>query len=287
MAAKRAVKPAKKAKLGQNFLRDQSAVRRIVDALGDVSSGLVIEIGPGEGMITHPLSAKAAKIVAIELDRILAARLRMEFARRPNVEILEANVLNVDFAAIVQGHLRGISDRTEAPDGRRAKLVGNLPYYITSDILLKLFSQQQHFSEFVIMVQREVADRLAAKPGTRDYGLLTVTAQLHVDIEPLFTLPPGAFAPPPKVYSTVLRLKVNPKCQELGLTKREKDFIAFLKLAFGQKRKTLVNNLKPRYPKTDAAIKKLNLRADARAEALSLPQLASVFLELSAVPAAV
>jgi 16S rRNA (adenine1518-N6/adenine1519-N6)-dimethyltransferase len=285
MVPKREVKPARRAKLGQNFLRDQSAVRRIVDALGDVSSGLVIEIGPGEGMITRPLSERAAKLVAIELDRILAAKLRLEFARKPNIEIIEANVLNVDFAGLVQGHLRGISDRTESPDGRRAKLVGNLPYYITSDILLKLFDQQQHFSEFVIMVQREVADRLAAQPGTRDYGLLTVTAQLYVDIEALFTLPPGAFSPPPKVHSTVLRMRVNPKCEQLGLTKREKEFIAFLKLAFGQKRKTLANNLKTRYAETGIAIKKLNLRTDARAEVLSLPQLASVFLELSAATA--
>ncbi|HWK30898.1 MAG TPA: rRNA adenine N-6-methyltransferase family protein, partial [Terriglobales bacterium] len=97
-----------KAKLGQNFLRDQSAVRKIVDALGDVSKELVLEIGPGEGVITQPLSERAGKVVAIELDRILAAKLRLHFVRVPNVEILEANVLNVDFNGVVQGHLRGV-----------------------------------------------------------------------------------------------------------------------------------------------------------------------------------
>jgi len=179
MATPRAVKPTRKAKLGQNFLRDASAAQRIVDALGDVSRSLVIEIGPGEGVITRPLARKAQKVVAIELDRILAARMRMEMAQQTNLEIIEANDLQVDFGGIVQGHLRGVIDRNPGALMRHAKLVGNLPYYITSDILLKLFEQHENFSEMVIMVQREVAERMAAKPKTRDYGLLTVTAQLY------------------------------------------------------------------------------------------------------------
>jgi 16S rRNA (adenine1518-N6/adenine1519-N6)-dimethyltransferase len=276
MGAKPTVKRGK-AKLGQNFLRDQSAVRKIVEALGDVTKTLVVEIGPGEGVITKPLSERTGRVVAIELDRILAAKLRLNFARVPNVEILEANVLNVDFNGVIQGHLRGVTDRNPGAEVRRAKLIGNLPYYITSDILLKLFEQHRHFSEFVIMVQKEVADRLAAEPGTRDYGLLTATAQLYCDVQSLFTLPPGAFAPPPKVYSTVLRLCVNPKCEELGLKGKESEFIDFLKLSFGQKRKTLANNLKPKYPAITAEIKRLRLRPDARAEALSLKELAAVF----------
>jgi 16S rRNA (adenine1518-N6/adenine1519-N6)-dimethyltransferase len=266
-----------KAKLGQNFLRDQSAVRKIVEALGDVTKTLVVEIGPGEGVITKPLTECAGRVVAIELDRILAAKLRLNFARVPNVEILEANVLNVDFNGVIQGHLRGVTDRNPGAEVRRAKLIGNLPYYITSDILLKLFEQHRHFSEFVIMVQKEVADRLAAEPGTRDYGLLTATAQLFCDVQSLFTLPPGAFAPPPKVHSTVLRLCVNPKCEELGIRGKEPEFIAFLKLSFGQKRKTLANNLKPKYPDISEQMKRLRLRPDARAEALSLKELAAVF----------
>ena len=281
MATPRGVKPARKAKLGQNFLRDASAAQRIVDALGDISHDLVIEIGPGEGVITRPLTAKAQKVVAIELDRILAARLRLEMGQRSNLEILEGNVLHVDFNGIVQGHLRGVIDRNPGAQMRHAKLVGNLPYYITSDILLKLFAQHDNFSEMVIMVQREVAERIAAKPGTRDYGLLTVTAQLYCDIANLFTLPPGAFSPPPKVYSTVLRLKVAPKSAKLGLSRRENAFIDFLKLAFGQKRKTLVNNLKTKYEDVAALMKKNKLRADARAEALSLEELARLFLELA------
>jgi 16S rRNA (adenine1518-N6/adenine1519-N6)-dimethyltransferase len=276
MAAKATVKRGK-AKLGQNFLRDPSAVRQIVDALGDVSKVLVVEIGPGEGVITKPLSDCAGKVVAIELDRILAAKLRLHFARVPNVEILEANVLNVDFNGVIQGHLRGVTDRNPGAEVRHAKLIGNLPYYITSEILLKLFDQHRHFSELVIMVQKEVADRLAATPGSRDYGLLTVTAQLYCNIQALFTLPPEAFAPPPKVHSTVVRLTVCPKAEGLQLHKREPQFVAFLKRSFGQKRKTLANNLKTTYPEITKEMKRLGLRPDARAEALSLKELAAVF----------
>jgi 16S rRNA (adenine1518-N6/adenine1519-N6)-dimethyltransferase len=281
-AVKRVTRPARKAKLGQNFLRDQSAIRKIVDALGNVKDRLVIEIGPGEGVITRAVAERGPKcVVAIELDRILAAKLRLELAQRKNIEIIEANVLQVDFGGIVQGHLRGIIDRNPGAEIRRAKLVGNLPYYITSDILLKLFDQHQHFSELVIMVQREVAERLAAKPGTRDYGLLTATAQLYCDIQNLFTLPPGAFAPPPKVHSTVLRLGVNPKAEQIGICGREREFIDFLKLAFGQKRKTLANNLKTTYGATDEILSENRLRPDARAEALSIKELAQVFLALN------
>jgi 16S rRNA (adenine1518-N6/adenine1519-N6)-dimethyltransferase len=276
MAAKPSVKHAK-AKLGQNFLRDQAAIRKIVDAIGEVSKTVVVEIGPGEGVITAPLRERAGRVVAIELDRILAAKLRLHFARVLNVEILEANVLNVDFNGVIQGHLRGVTDRNPGAEVRRAKLIGNLPYYITSDILLKLFDQHRHFSEFVIMVQKEVADRLAADPGSRDYGLLTVTTQLYCDVESLFTLPPEAFAPPPKVHSTVLRLNVNPKCERLGLKGKEAEFFTFLKLSFGQKRKTLANNLKAKYPRIIEEMKRLSLRPDARAEALSLEEMAAIF----------
>src|SRR5207237_1642623 len=149
---------------------------------------------------------------------MLAAQLRFEYQRYPNVEIIEANVLNVDFDTIVQGELHGIKDRqTDGSAVRTASVVGNLPYYITSDILLKLFEYHRNFDQIVIMVQKEVADRIAAEAGTRDYGLLTVTAQLFADIRNLFTLPPGAFSPPPKVYSSVLRLKVAPKATSLGV----------------------------------------------------------------------
>jgi len=162
------------------------------------------------------------------------------------------------------------------------KVVGNLPYYITSDILLRLFDYSKYFETIVILVQREVADRIAAEPGSRDYGLLSATAPLYARVEKLFTLPPGAFAPPPKVHSTALRLTIAPRLNELGLNgdAANKDgFIDFLKLSFGQKRKTLWNNLKSNYPESDLrdALAEARVKPAARAETLSLEESASLF----------
>src|SRR5262249_3332922 len=136
--------------------------------------------------------------------------------------------------------------RTEAGPGLdQVRVVGNIPYYITSELLLKLFASRQYLESLVLMVQSEVADRLAASPGSRDYGLLSATTQLYAQVEKLFTLPPNAFSPPPKVHSTVVRLSMEPQLE--GLHVPEREFIDFLKLSFGQKRKTLWNNLKSRY----------------------------------------
>ncbi len=155
-------------------------------------------------------------------------------------------------------------------------MVGNLPYYITSDILLRLFEYHRYFSIIVIMVQKEVADRLAASPGNRDYGLLSATAQLYGRIENLFTLPPGAFSPPPKVHSSVVRITIKPQLESLGVP--ESEFIDFLKLGFGQKRKTLWNNLKTQYDEGGlrAALAKTGVKPAIRAEALPLERTAAL-----------
>ena len=278
MSVKTMVKRAaahRKPKLGQNFLADFSATQRIVDALGRINDQLVIEIGPGRGAITKWLARSARRLIAVEFDRRLAAELRMGYARNPNVEIIEADVLKIDFQTLVQGDLRGIVDRAPDTKLRTAKLVGNLPYYITSDILLHLFAQHRNFSTIVIMVQREVAERIAAAPGSRDYGLLTVTTQLFCDVELLFTLPPGAFSPPPKVHSSVLRLSVAPKAARLGV--HPELFNSFLKLVFGQKRKTLFNNLRSSYANAGDAIEAVGLAKDVRAEAVALDKFAELF----------
>jgi 16S rRNA (adenine1518-N6/adenine1519-N6)-dimethyltransferase len=159
-------------------------------------------------------------------------------------------------------------------------VIGNLPYYITSDIILRILELHEHIERAVIMVQREVADRLAAEPGSRDYGLLSATTQLFARVDNLFTLPPGAFSPPPQVHSSVVRLTMAPRLQELQV--EEGPFIAFLKLAFAQKRKTLVNNLKERYDAKAIreALKAAGLRADVRAEAIALEKMAALFRAL-------
>jgi len=270
----------KRPRLGQNFLRDTSAAQRIVEALGEIGDATVIEIGPGRGALTHALAARARRLIAIELDRVLAAQLRLEFARQRNVEIIEGDARTVDFANLIARHPAPLLNTgVQAADAihERATVVGNLPYYITSEILLRLLDYSDWVKTIVIMVQREVADRIAASPGSRDYGLLSATVQLFARVEKLFTLPPAAFAPSPKVHSAVLRVTIAPRLHSL---KVEKDgFVDFLKLVFAQKRKTLANNLRQRY--AEAAIAKAlanaGLRRDSRAEQLSLEKMAAVY----------
>jgi 16S rRNA (adenine1518-N6/adenine1519-N6)-dimethyltransferase len=271
--------PVRKPKLGQHFLESHSAAVRIVEALGDISQATVLEIGPGRGALTALLAARGRRIIAVELDRVMAAQLRMKFNTYPNVEIIEGDILKIELDTVFgpkPGTLRPGLNFAPEP----AYVVGNLPYYITSDILLRLLEYHRYFSTIVIMVQKEVADRLAASPGSRDYGLLSATAQLFARAEKLFTLPPDAFAPPPKVHSSVLRLTIEPRLDSLGVP--ETEFISFLKLSFGQKRKTLWNNLKTQYDQAvlRAALAKSGVKPTVRAEALSLTKSAALFRAL-------
>jgi 16S rRNA (adenine1518-N6/adenine1519-N6)-dimethyltransferase len=266
--------------LGQNFLADPGAAEQIVVALGDIGQALVVEIGPGRGALTEMLAARAGRLIAIELDHRLAAELRYRFSRHPSVEILEGDVLRIDFRTVLNRTIGPLDDlRPNKPT--RARVIGNLPYYITSEILLRLFDFHDQFDLMVIMVQREVADRIAATPGSRDYGLLSATVQLYCTVENLFTLPPGAFSPAPKVHSSVLRLRFAPRFAELHVPPR--NFIDFLKVAFAMKRKTLLNNLKKKYAeeRIRSALKEAGLRPDVRAEALALDKSATVFRHLS------
>src|SRR5205807_3280187 len=205
----------------------------------------VLEIGPGRGIITAQLARHARRLIAVELDRVLAAQLRLKFGMARNVEIIEADILSIDIDSLF-GPKPGLGRPGIELKPEPVKVVGNLPYYITSDILLRLFEFSKYFDSIVIMVQREVADRIAAQPGGREYGILSATAQLYAGVEKLFTLPPEAFTPPPKVHSTVLRLTIQPRQERLGLTGAGSNdgFIGFLRLSFGQKRKTLGNDLK-------------------------------------------
>jgi len=271
----------KKPKLGQNFLADRQAAGKIVAALGEISQQVVVEIGPGTGALTEMLAHQAGRLIAIELDRMLATELRFKFSRFPNVEVLEGDVLKLDFETVLKRTIGPLHDlRPVKPS--RARVVGNLPYYITSDILLRLFAFHDQFEMIVIMVQREVADRIAAKPGSRDYGLLSATAQLYCKVENLFTLPPAAFVPPPRVHSSVLRLTVAPRFHELEVSPTE--FVPFLRTSFAMKRKTLINNLKGSYPeeRIRAALQQAGAKIDVRAEALNLEKTATVYRALQA-----
>jgi 16S rRNA (adenine1518-N6/adenine1519-N6)-dimethyltransferase len=258
-----------KPKLGQNFLRDPEAIERIANALGDLRDATVIEIGPGRGAITRALAARAQQVIAVELDKGLAAFLRDQFPAE-SVEVMEADVLQVDFAAAA------------ARAGKRLAVAGNLPYYITSPILLKLAGSHAALDRAVLMVQRELADRIVARPGSRDYGVLSVTVQMYGPVETLFTLPPGAFSPAPDVHSTVFRWRFAPRFSELGVDPEE--FLTFVRTAFAQKRKTLANNLRAAGYASAAiaeALARTRAEAQARAEALAIEDLARVWMHLS------
>ena len=253
---------------GQNFLRDAQAIERIVHALGEIREETVVEIGPGRGAITHALEGRAGHVIAVELDPALAEALRSQFLAE-RVTVVQADILRFDFA--------GAAKRA----GKRLVVAGNLPYYITSPILMKLAENDPAVDRAVLMVQREVADRIVAGPRSRDYGVLSVTAQMYGSVEPLFTLPPDAFSPPPDVHSTVFRWRFAPRFAELGV--EERAFLQFARQAFAQKRKTLANNLRAAgfEPGTiQAALSRASIQIQARAEALSLEELARLSGEL-------
>jgi len=254
-----------KPKLGQNFLVDAQAIQRIATSLGDLAGRTVVEIGPGRGAITGTLAARAAHLLAVELDPVLAASLRAEFPPE-RVTVIEQDALQFDFAA------------ASAEAGERLLVVGNLPYGITSQILLKLAASHAALDRAVLMVQREVADRVTARPGSRDYGLLSVTVQLYGPAERLFTLPPESFSPPPDVHSTVFRWRFAPRFIELGVD--EADFLRFTRQCFHQKRKTVANNLRAAGgspAEVAAALAQAAIDPLARAEALSIESLAALW----------
>jgi 16S rRNA (adenine1518-N6/adenine1519-N6)-dimethyltransferase len=272
-------------KLGQNFLVSPTAQAAIADALGDLTHRTVVEIGPGQGAITTLLAPRAHRLILIELDRDLAPCLRTRFADRPSVEVLQQDILTTDLAALAAPHSPSEvpGDPERFSQSEKLAVVGNLPYYITSDILLHLFRAHAAIDRAVIMIQREVADRVAAQPATRDYGLLSVTAQLYARVESLFTLPPGAFSPPPRVHSTVLRFTMAPRFDELSVEPYA--FLRFVRSCFAQKRKILAGNLRNAGFAADrirAAMSQTGVSASARAEELGVDLLAALWRDLAA-----
>ncbi len=234
-------------KLGQHFLTARGILARLAEAACPAREPLVIEIGPGRGALTEFLLERADRVVAIELDPALAAGLRQRF---PQVEVVEADVLATDL-----GHW--------GP----ATLAANLPYYITSPILERIFRMGAALRRAVVLVQREVAQRLVARPGTRDYGFLTVQTQCFTTPEILFRVPPAAFSPPPKVESAAVRLVPRPPVEDVA------GFLEFAGRAFRHKRKTLRNNLLPFCGRQVESWPEARLRA----EQLALEQLVALY----------
>ena len=212
--------------LGQHFLRDVGIARAIVDVVAPSKSDLVVEIGPGQGALTGELARRAGRVIALEVDRALAADLR---ARIRDVEIIDADARTWDYGLL------------SAPPGGRVLVVGNLPYSVAKPILMSLVSARRAIDEMALMLQREVAERVAAAPGGKTYGSLSILSQLYCDARVALRVPPSAFRPPPQVESAVLHLRVRPApCVPLA---DERRFHAVVRSAFAQRRKTLANAL--------------------------------------------
>jgi 16S rRNA (adenine1518-N6/adenine1519-N6)-dimethyltransferase len=249
-------------KLGQHFLTDASWQERIARAIR-VDGGVWVEVGAGHGEMTGRLAQRASKVLAIELDARLARRLREAFAPHENVEVVESDVLAVDF-----GKLTG---------GDRFSVYGNLPYYITSPILHRLFENADRIVAIHVVMQFEVGARIVARPGRRDYGYLSVVSQWFSQPEIAFRIPPGAFRPRPKVASALVTLRM-PGARATNVVQDERRFLDFVKECFAAKRKTLRNNLRPRLgPRIESVLEGTGLSADARAEQLAIPQFATLF----------
>jgi len=254
-------------RLGQHFLTDPGWRQRIARAAG-MESSLArtpwLEIGAGHGEFTRVLLAKNARVFAVELDAALAGRLETLRGAHRNLTVIHGDILTLDLAAIL-------------PPGP-VRIYGNLPYYITSPILHCLFGLAERLEIVHLVMQLEVAHRLAAHPGSRLYGYLSVAARYYTQPEIVLRIPPGAFRPRPRVASALVTLRLPGERAQLGILD-ERRFLDFVKLVFSKKRKTLVNNLRPLAPPevANAALASLNLRPDARAEQLSVAQLASLF----------
>ena len=243
-------------RFGQNFLTNDQVVNRIVDAIAPEPGQLIIEIGPGQAALTEPMRESGAELLVVEIDRDLAGRLTSRFAGAANVTVREADALRADFA--------------ELSGGRHFRLVGNLPYNISTPLLFHVLAWSGLITDMHFMLQHEVVNRMAAAPGSKRWGKLSVMCQLHCSVAPLFDVPPEAFSPAPKVQSTVVRL-VPHREPPVEI----EDMAAFDRLvtqAFSMRRKTLRNSLR-RLVDADA-MEAAGIDPGLRPERISLEQFA-------------
>lgn len=252
--------------LGQHFLSDRRILARIADALELESSETVVEIGPGRGALTDILRERAGRVIAIEYDRALAELLRDRYASDARVEIVQADVLTVDIGEIAGG---------------RYALVGNVPYYITTPILFHAMRPPRP-DRAVYLVQREVAERMTSPPGSKDYGALSVNLQTTATVETLFRVPAGAFNPPPKVESAVVR--ITPRTDPLVTPSEEQGFRELVQATFGFRRKQLRRVIRELAPMSaedaDALLARIGVDPTARPETLAPAQFAALYRAL-------
>ena len=228
-------------RLGQHFLTDRRIVHRIVGALDPNSEETILEIGPGTGALTSELVERAGRVIAIEFDNKLAPLLHERFAAFSNFKLVMADALSADFCAEIQ-------------PAQTARLVANLPYNISTAILQRLISQRACLDEMVLMLQREVVERLLAPAGTTDRGFISVLVEAYCETDKLFDVAPGAFRPPPKVWSSVMRLKFRRRT--VVQVRDEALLWATVSAGFAQKRKTILNNLRNASGRLQEALKR-------------------------------
>jgi 16S rRNA (adenine1518-N6/adenine1519-N6)-dimethyltransferase len=268
-------------RFAQHFLAPAWA-RRVVSAIERQPGDVFLEIGPGQGALTLPLAATGSPVLAVEIDRDLIAGLVPRVP--PNVTLVSGDALAIDVIPFLTGlEPQRPADRPLGPaPARRFRVVGNLPYNLTTPILFRLIEwHRRHalFADATLMVQREVADRLTARAGTREYGVLGISAQVHTQITRLLDLPPGAFSPAPKVRSSVVRLTFGPPTVRLS---DEALFDELLRALFSQRRKTLTNALKRFDPRAPAALTTLGLDGRRRPETLQLEEIAGLVAAIAA-----
>ena len=259
---------APKKKFGQNFLIDESVLENIVENAEITMNDFVIEIGPGLGNLTKRLCEKAGHVVVIEIDKEMVEILKAEYSYIHNLEIIEADVMKIDLKEVVA-----------KANGKNVKVVANLPYYITTPILMKLLEEEPGLDLIEIMVQKEVADRICAEPTGRDFGAITVAVNYYAEPRYMETVPSNAFLPPPAVDSAVMRLDIlkKPKVQV-----DKKLFFEIVKASFAMKRKTLLNSLGSagirgiNKEKLAKILEDLEIDLNCRAERLSLENFAAI-----------
>lgn len=258
--------------LGQNFLVNPTVCPKMAEASITHDNTGVIEIGPGIGVLTHELAKKARKVVALEIDRRLIPVLNETLSEHDNVEVINADVLKMNLSQLIEEKFKGM----------KVVVCANLPYYITSPIIMKLLEEKLNIESITVMIQKEVAKRLCAGAGVRDAGAVTVSVNYYSDPEYLFTVKSGSFMPAPKVDSAVVKLNVlkEPKYKVLD----EKTFFKIIKAVFSQRRKTISNSLGGgfRIPKKNLSeiFFKLNINSSLRAEDLSMQQFAALADEI-------